>query len=84
MLQDVAGNVLEFVLTYVDIVDRCYMLRHGICVELHTCDMLRYGICVELHTCDMLRNGTCVDLETCYMVTCFILGFVLNYTHVTS
>ena len=51
MLQDVAGNVLESVLTYVDIVDRCYMLRHGICVELHTCDLLRYGICADIEKC---------------------------------
>jgi len=72
--------VTGFVLSYKDVT--CYI--HEICVELHTCDMLRYGICDELHTCDMLRNGTCVDLEKCYMVTCFILGFVLNYTHVTS
>ena len=50
-LQDVAGYVLEFVFTYVDIVDRCYMLRHGICVELHTCDLLRYGICADIEKC---------------------------------
>ena len=54
------------------------MLRHGICVDTEICDMLHYGTSVDIERCYMSRYVNCVHTHMLH-----VMGFVLNYTHVT-